>query len=391
MATIRIELGKPTQSRQRAVAFVVTSGSTRARIPTQIKLNADEISAGGKIKGRKAQLVEDMRRQLCDRLAALSLDLTGQKVDAQYIAQRITSKQDKVEFFAFADDWLRDTPIRGEKNYVTFLRSLEKFLGVRTLYFDFVTFDLLARYEKFLSGKPRAQSLYLGLFRHLYREAMRRYNTDFDTTIQNDPFTRYRVPKQNVHLGVRALTLDELQKIIQYQGTGRAQLARDCFVLSFALLGMNCADLYTAKVIKDETICYNRQKTKDRRADSAYIEVRVQPHIKELVKKYRGSRRVFCFSERYAAEPSLSRAINIGLKIVGKACGIKDLQFYQARHTFATLSRNLLGIAKSDVDEALNHVGAFSLADVYIKKDFRIINENNAKLLGAVFARAHTQ
>ena len=65
--------------------------------------------------------------------------------------------------------------------------------------------------------------------------------------------------------------------------------------------------------------------------------------------------------------------------------GIPGLQFYMARHTFATLSRNLMRFAKSDVDEALNHVGDMSMADVYIKRDFSIINENNRKLIEEVF------
>ena len=73
------------------------------------------------------------------------------------------------------------------------------------------------------------------------------------------------------------------------------------------------------------------------------------------------------------------------MKIVGEAVGIEGLQFYQARHTFATLSRNLMKFSKSDVDEALNHVGTMDIADVYIAKDFSIINENNEKLIKRVF------
>ena len=64
---------------------------------------------------------------------------------------------------------------------------------------------------------------------------------------------------------------------------------------------------------------------------------------------------------------------------------IRKFQFYQARHTFATLSRNLMKFSKGDVDEALNHVGNYEIADVYITKDFSIINDNNFKLLDKVF------
>jgi integrase len=82
-----------------------------------------------------------------------------------------------------------------------------------------------------------------------------------------------------------------------------------------------------------------------------------------------------------------NKNLNIGLKTVGKAVGINDLEFYQARHTFATLSRNLMKFSKGDVDEALNHVGSFEVADIYIVKDFSIINDNNFKLIKKVFKK----
>ena len=46
--------------------------------------------------------------------------------------------------------------------------------------------------------------------------------------------------------------------------------------------------------------------------------------------------------------------------------------------------------SKSDVDEALNHVGTLDIADVYIKKDFTIINDNNFALINKVFG-LHTK
>ena len=41
--------------------------------------------------------------------------------------------------------------------------------------------------------------------------------------------------------------------------------------------------------------------------------------------------------------------------------------------------------SKGDVDEALNHVGSYDVADIYIQKDFSVINDNNFKLLDRVF------
>lgn len=388
MARLSIEITK--RSKPYPVTFLIRSGETRKRIPTGIRLADSDLSANGKrIKNiAKAQLIESKRRELQDKLDSLMLASIGQHLDAAEIVERITiPTSNELDLFTFADEWLEHSTIKGKKNYLCMLNSLEKHLGQRKLPFTSITYKMLKRYEESLSAKPRAQSLYLGQIRHLYREAVRTYNTDYDQVIKNDPFVRYRVPRQVLQKGVRALTLEQLLKIYRFKGQpkGRAQLARDCFIISFALMGMNSVDMYNATICKDGVICYNRTKTKDRRSDNAYIEVRVQPCIAGLCKIYEGNARVFNFYKRYSSAYDFNAALNKGLKEVGQSVGIEGLNFYQARHTFATLSRNLMRFSKSDVDEALNHVGGMDLADVYIAKDFSIINDNNAKLLERVF------
>lgn len=389
MAEISIEFGAQTK-KGRTVYFLVTHNSTRKRIPTEVHVTDAEIGRGRIKTWNKAQAVEQMRRQLEDRLYSMSLELAANPdVDAAYIVKRLLQVEsaEEIDFFVFLDEWLEHATIKGKKNYILFGRRLEEFLGRRVLAFSQINYDLLQRFDKSLMLQERGRTLYMGAFRHLYREAMRRYNTDEVQPIKNDPFTRFRVPKQQLKKGVRSLTLDELLRIYEYSGIGRAGLARDCFILSFCLMGMNSVDLFKVRILKGGKLCYQREKTKDRRSDGAYIEVEVQPIIKELIKKYKDSSngRVFDFYHRYSTAQEFNRNINVGLKKVGEVVGIENLQFYQARHTFATLSRNLMRFSKSDVDEALNHVGNMEIADVYIKKDFAIINENNRKLLEKIF------
>lgn len=389
MATITVEIGKKGKKKERTVCFLICHGKTKKRIPTEIFVTDSEVSSNGKKVKQpdKARLIEQMRRKLQDRLFALSLELVGRDVDAAYIAERITAHTGEIDFFKFAEEWLKHSPVKSKKNYYTMMNALERHLGKRSLPFSFITFSMLRGFEEYLKDKPRSQSMYLGLIRHLYREAMRQYNSDYEQVIKNDPFVRYRVPRQQLKKGVRSLTLDTLLNIYKYEGKpgSRAQIARDCFILSFCLMGMNSVDLFECADMKNGIIKYNRAKTKDRRSDGAYIEVKVHPLIEPLVKKYEGKDRVFNFYTRYSDAGTFNSNINKGLKDVGDELGITDLEFYQARHTFATLSRNLMKFSKSDVDEALNHVGTLDIADVYIAKDFSIINENNSKLIEKVF------
>lgn len=370
--------------------FLVRHQGQKARIPTGITVSDAELTPKGTIKkkGEKYVMLERQRVKYQVALDRLTVQTSGKAITAADIVRHLTTTPQTLEFFSFADEYLAHSTIKGIKNYHTLLRSLESFLGERRLPFQRITYTLLQEYSRHLQSKPRAQSLYLGLLRHLFREAMRQYNSDVSQPITYDPFLQFRVPKQQQKQGVRSLTLDELIKIYQYQGRAgsRAQLARDCFILSFCLMGINSVDLYHCTTLHRGVLKYHRTKTKDRRSDGAYIEVRIHPLIESLVKRYRSvGARVFNFYQRYADETQFNRALNIGLKDIGSECGISNLQFYQARHTFATLSRNLMHFSKSDIDEALNHVSGQGLADIYIKKDFSVINDNNFRLIEKVF------
>ena len=391
MATITTEFGKLSSNKTRTVYLKIRSGKTEKRINTHVKVSESEISPRTKkIKVfEKAMQVEKLRLDLETKISQMGIDALGVNVDAKRITSAIIKKEEEVDFFAFAKNWLAHTNIKGKKNYQCMLNTFSSFLGKESLCFSDITYALLKEFESHLHQKPRAQSLYLGELRHLFREAMLEYNTEENTAIKSDPFIRYKVPKQIMKKGVRALTLEELMKVYHYQGRpgSRDQLARDTFILSFCLMGMNSVDLFSATNYKNGYIKYNRTKTKDRRSDEAYIEVKVHPFIVPLMRKYAGTKTIFNFCSRYNDYEGFNKNLNIGLKKVGKSVGISDLEFYQARHTFATLSRNLMKFSKGDVDEALNHVGNFGIADIYIAKNFSIINDNNFKLIKKVFKK----
>ncbi len=392
MATIAIEFGRMTSKKTREVYLLVRQGKTRKRVKTGVKLTEQEFTPKTKkIKSiEKARTVEKLKQELTNNMNAIELGtLSKTRTDANTLAKKITRKQEKkdLEFFSYAEGWISRAKIKGIKNYKTMLNALERYLGKRELFFPEITVTFLKDFEASFGDHLRAPSLYIGAMRHLFREAMLEYNTDDEMIIRNDPFIRYQTPKEVMKKGVRALTLDDFLKVANYKPkkNTRAEIAHDCFILSFCLMGMNSIDMYDVKNMEKGIIKYKRAKTKDRRSDEAYIEVKVHPFIKPLIKKWEGKDHIFRFHKKYFDCHCFNQNLNIGLKDIGKAVGIEKLQFYQARHTFATLSRNLMKFSKSDVDEALNHVGSYDIADVYITKDFSIINENNFKLIDKVF------
>lgn len=382
MATLLYELGKPKIDGSRKIAIILSHKGKRKRIPTNITVNGGDISKRGSITSRKVQrIIDDKINELKGRLYDLEMELMDREVDVDWLYSRMLRKKEDVDFFAFAENWLEKSGIKGRKNYATMLNALERFLGMRKLSFSLIDYSFLDRFCMFLGDHPRAKSLYLGEIRHLYNEALREYNTQYDKAIPASPFEFYKIPKHIPQTNNRVISEETLLKVFNFQGTRRVGMARDCYVLSFCLMGMNSVDMYECRDYRNGTLSYNRMKTKDRRSDNAHIEIKVPSIILSLMKKYKGDSRVFDFYKRYANSSNFNKHINKGLSIVASRLGVPKFDFYSARHTWASIARNKLGIDKYTIHEALNHASELDITDIYIQRDYTNINNANAKVM----------
>ena len=396
MATISIEYGKMKSDGSCSVMLRIRSAKTEKRLNIGVTLEKAEykIYPDGRRKitnDDKYFLVQDLLSDYTKKFNAFIQKMVGYEITAEEIYSFLTKKSESdvkmMNFFDYADKWLAHSDIKGKKNYVCMLNDLARYNnGSRTLPFAYIDFSFLSGYSMSLKDRPRAQSLYLGELRHIYKQACLEYNTETEIVLSPMLFDRFKVPKQRM-VGQRALDVDTIRKFFAYEPkTARQTLAQDACMLSVCLMGTNSVDLYNATYYKDGIFAYERTKTRDRRNDQAHIEISVHERIKPLFAKYKGNgKHVFDFSERYSKPADFNRAINIGLKEIAKEINAENLQFYQFRHSVATIARNDLHYAKSDIDEMLNHVGDNRIADIYIKKDFSVINEINRKVIDYIF------
>ena len=235
----------------------------------------------------------------------------------------------------------------------------------------------------------RAPSLYIAAVRHLFYLARDEYN-DEDSgiiLIPNNPFTKYKVPKQNI-AAKRGLTSEVIRQIMECEPkTERAKFAMDMFLLSFYLVGTNAIDLYHCKPPINGYLIYQRAKTKDRRADRAEIHIRLEPEALQLYEKYRDETGEFAFGfyKHYSMYETFKNAIRKGIKVIGKMIGVPELTFYAARHSWAGIARNECGIPKSEVHEYLNHVDPdLKVTDLYLQKDWMPLAKANRKVIDMV-------
>lgn len=306
---------------------------------------------------------------------------------------------------------------KGAPNYTTAINALVRFIGKEELDINLITLDFLESFKAFLNkereirtkrlmqqGKRvpsnRSLSLYLISIKKLFNEAKKKYNKKEKNLIliPNSPFMELEIPKQEA-TRKRAISADIIKKLWKlpykdmkkgYKSTCHYNLAKDCFILSFCLMGINSADLYNATEMEGYTIVYNRTKTKDRRLDKAQMKVDIPRLILPLVEKYKDKtgKRLFNFYQYYADEKDFNKAINYGLKEICTILEIDDLEYYAARHSWATIALNKAGIDKYIVHAALNHIDdAMKVTDIYIERDFVNENKANTKVAKYVFGK----
>ncbi|RJU26174.1 transposase [Bacteroides sp. AM54-2NS] len=384
------------------------------RLSTNLFVTQQDLTKSLKFKEDTSIKREVDRLVLYYREQCLKLQLDQNHYSLDEIVEFLNGEQEKqqtINFIKFSREWIASTTIKGAPNYTTAINALVRFIGKEELDINLITLDFLEDFKSFLNkereirtkrlmqqGKRvpsnRSLSLYLISIKKLFNEAKKRYNKKDKNLIliPNSPFIELEIPKQEA-TRKRAISADIIKKVWKlpykdmkkgYKATCRYNLAKDCFILSFCLMGMNSADLYNATEMKGNTITYNRTKTKDRRLDKAQMKVDIPKLAQPLIEKYKDKtgKRLFNFYQYYVDEKGFNKAINYGLKEIGRLLEIDDLEYYAARHSWATIALNKVGIDKYTVHAALNHVDeTMRVTDIYIERDFVNENRANAKVV----------
>ena len=304
------------------------------RLATSLFVTSKDLTKELKIKQSSPikKEIDSLIRGYQEKCAKLQVELNRYTIDEvmDYLDGE-HQKQQTIDFIKFSREWITSTTIKGAPNYTTAINALVRFIGKEELDVNLITTNFLDSFKAFLNkerevrtkklilqGKRvpsnRSLSLYLVSIKKLFKEAQKKYNKRENNLIliPNNPFIDFEIPKQEA-TRKRAIPADIIKKVWKlpykdmkkgYKSTCRYNLAKDCFILSFCLMGINSADLYNATEMVNNTIIYNRTKTKDRRLDNAQMKVDIPKIALPLIEKYRdkSGKRLFNFYQYYADE-----------------------------------------------------------------------------------------
>ena len=330
------------------------------------------------------------------------LNALGAKVDymsASDIKEYFSLEDEVIDFIKFADENVqgliqsnrKSTGLR-RKTSVTFFK---RFLNKTQFSVDLITSKLLREFEKYLFDNKYAVNTVrntMADIRAIFNEAKDVYNNEElgIVRIHNSPFSKYSPPespesrKKGLEISTHAKSnsfnkveidlkeiVDTIKFIRDVQIENKADsIARDLFMLSFYMCGTNANDFHAYLLDKNiERFGYNRNKTRGKRKDKAFISIKVTDEAKPLIEKYAGY-----LQERYALPKAINNRLSESFKLrLGGVFGIPNFTYYHARHFFATLA-GFCGYDDFDIQRALNQK-TNTMAAVYTARDWSKIDE----------------
>ena len=245
--------------------------------------------------------------------------------------------------------------------------SLTKFNHTLDIPFSDIDCQWLERYEKWLKGRNIKDTTISILFRTLRSVFNRALSMKL---IKQDiyPFNDFKVSKFDVRTKKRAVTKEDVKKIMSLNLSGERQymqLARDIFLFSYFGAGINFSDIALLRYcdISDGRIRYIRKKT------GKEISFPLSEAGKEIIERYfrpdaTSADYIFPILDRKMHKTEMQRKnrihkvigkVNPCLAEIGKMAGLAThLTTYVARHTFATVLKRS-GVNIAIISESMGH------------------------------------
>ncbi len=342
------------------------------------------------------------------RIAISSLGNRLKLFNSDELKNYLTKYDEDIDFIKFCNEYIKELK-DGKKdksaaNFNTVKNSIIDFFKREKVLVNEINLDMLYDWERFLRTeriitrpnqyndlittiqqplKDASIHNYMRDLRGLFNHARKRYNKKSleIVRIEHYPFEEFKIvdAPETKKRNTQVSTVKAIRDCNLKSGS-RAELARDLFMLSFYMCGVNAVDLFQIDEsnITSGRLEYNRSKTKGKRKDNAFISIKIVDEAKPLLKKYMNN-----LSQRYSTIGGLNKALSSGMKEVCKLVSADGITYYWARHTVGNLARNKCRMSKDDVALALNHVDhGRKTTDIYVDKDWSIVDELQKKVIG---------
>ena len=267
-------------------------------------------------------------------------------------------------------------------SYEYTLKKVRSFAGDSPLYIEDIDRVWLHGFDASIGGKVNSRAIHLRNLRHICNFALDEEYTD------RYPFRKFKIRTEETMK--KALTLDQLRRLLTMEVEPWQEEYRDMFWLMFLLRGISAVDLFgaTPDQVVDGRLEYRRSKV------GTLFSVKLEPEALEILERYRGTDHLLSPMDRYTNHKDYLHRMDYGLKSLGRPLGKRGkvlgkgafpkLSSNWARHTWATLAAEL-DIPDPTISLGMGHKSAGNkVTAIYIRRDMRKVDEANRKVIDYV-------
>ena len=368
------------------INFFIIKDRKITKVSTGIKIHSDFWDDDKKRVKSKHKNSAHFNSLIANKFA----ELQDKVLENLTIAKSLTSRQLKedlfgkapLDFFAHAqkvlDKYKSQGQVASHDRCKAITEKLKRYMNNSNLYFQEITPDFLAKYEKHLRGKDYNNSTNtihanFKFIRQLFNDVV--YNDLVD--IKHDPFKKYKIKTEKTQR--QYLTEDELLEIEKVDCSSglKLELHRDMFVFAAYCGGLRVSDVLKLKWknIDKTHINLTIQKT------GGQLSIKIPDKAFKILENYKPKKvekedYVFPMLPNGLKEDDLvlldseiSKAtayINKNLKAIATKAEIgKILSFHISRHTWATRALRK-GISIDKVSKLMGHA-AIKETQIYAK------------------------
>lgn len=255
---------------------------------------------------------------------------------AQVVEYLSNIKQGAAPFSSASTDYIINMEKEGRKStaelYRRTCRYFNDFIKLDVM-LDGITprtikeFDVYLKNEKNLN--PVTRGTHMAHLKAILNQAVRDKKVSYDT----HPFEYYEKPEGNIReLDISADEVKQIRDSIPKEKSLR--MARDLFMLSYYLGGINLIDLMQFNFKNRDTIEYIREKSKNTKKGDKKISFSIPEEAKPIIKEWMGKNGKLNFGYKYTYD-NFRKFVTKEIKRLAENIGIEShVVYYSARKSF---------------------------------------------------------
>lgn len=294
MATIKLAVLKHTQAKDGSYKIRIAIGhkSETHYIVTKYKVNSpSEFSSGIVTRVPNAHEINIKLRNILndyeDRLERIPSPDSYTCKELRDLLKSMRPHTSAITFSQASKQYQKELTEDGRASYAGMLqnslRLFQDFLD-RDIFLSEISTSTVSEFERWMKRKGLSQtytSMTLSMTRTIINRAIRAQLV----TYQLHPFTYWKRPADEER--EIDISVDELMAIRDAQPKLKKQrIARDLFMLSYYLGGINLIDLLNIDFRGITVLEYVRHKSRNTKTSDKRISFTLQPEAKELIKKW---------------------------------------------------------------------------------------------------------